>query len=186
MKVTIINALNGTMRVHDADCADVKRENNKYGDLGWTIDADSQHDVLSEIWTDILAEGDYASAEDCDGGSTKFLPCCSTLPAFLEADVVDLAQVPTGVAYLGFGYDAHGNVLHLNGRDADGPWWKTFATAIQAADWTETAPKSGWHRHADGRWTRRAVKHVALAEQTADGLQEPVRFDVDHTPAYAD
>lgn len=88
MKLAALTDNQGTVRVHAATCADIKREVKKFrtGDA-YTQDFDSRTD-FNEFWwgdvaTDHYEEGTPEWKQECaDNGSmgTAFLPCCSDLP----------------------------------------------------------------------------------------------------------
>lgn len=73
-KLTVVNSLSGTMRVHRAGCADIARRELPRANGTFDVEADSTDEALRIIWADFLAEWDgdlsYGEAE------TEFLPCC--------------------------------------------------------------------------------------------------------------
>jgi hypothetical protein len=72
MKLTVVNSLDGMMRVHKAGCADIKREVRK-ANGHFAIDVTTRKEVVDEVWSDFIT-GD----EDEDQiywETTHFAPC---------------------------------------------------------------------------------------------------------------
>lgn len=98
MKLSLISCSKGIrFRVHAAGCADVPRDIRKYrGDDKWDLDAASKREVASEMFGPSAgsfyeeaggAEVNGSLDEYLDGtlGEFHFAPCCSSLPAKLDA-----------------------------------------------------------------------------------------------------
>lgn len=84
MKLAIFY-IGGEYRVHDAGCADVKRDAKK--DTPWYVDVETAHEANLDMWSDIASDSTEPGTPEhdalCDSyatAETTYLPCVTGLP----------------------------------------------------------------------------------------------------------
>lgn len=87
MKVTVCgpnlrDQSKGYFHVHAADCRDLitKRPREPEYAHGWTFDAETQIEVVEDVYADIIAEDENGWTPGMYLNDLWFAPCCDALP----------------------------------------------------------------------------------------------------------